>query len=301
MFLDHILRNIYILRQSLEWSTRAVCHAAYGLRLAGNNRIRFPNFIRSELIWRLAAHFGDDDEFVRLAYISFLFAFRVPSEALLLRRAYKSDEIELFTPQKGKALIASRKIGNEQVLVAKLAWRKHMPGGFIAKRPCFCSLDTRRARALCPVHWFWHWARKNHKSGQNISRVRNARNVNRRLRQAFTALRIPAANRYSSHGFRRGAAQELKENGPQWPIVAEVGKRNGLSFKNYVGLSDDLSRDTSKLSISTYDFMPGEEDAAVRRWALCPPHLPSKPVTLQYLLRVPMGYSGFLKNHSARR
>ena len=267
-YVNSLRKVCYILRYPLDWSTKAVCHAAFGLRLAGQNRIRFPNFIRSELIWKMVTQLGPENEFARLAYISFLFAFRVPSEALLLRRAHKRDEVDLFTPQGDKALIACRNVGGSPVLFVKLAWRKHMPGGCIMKRPCFCPLETKRARALCPVHWFWPWVRNTCQSGDLLFKETNSRNVNRRLRRTFSTLKIPAANRYSSHGFRRGAAQELKENGSQWPIVAELGKWNGLSFKDYVDLSDELSHDMSKLFISNYNFQSDEEDDQVRRWVL---------------------------------
>lgn len=46
----------------------------------------------------------------------------------------------------------------------------------------------------------------------------------------FAKIRIPAANLYSSHGLRRGDAQELKESGSQWPIVASVGQWKGFPF-----------------------------------------------------------------------
>ena len=61
----------------------------------------------------------------RLAYLSFLFAFRVPSEALLIKRAHKGDEVDLFTPQKAKVPISRMDYEGVPVLVVKLAWRKH--------------------------------------------------------------------------------------------------------------------------------------------------------------------------------
>ena len=70
---------------------------------------------------------------------------------------------------------------------------------------------------------------------------------------------MPAAERYSSHGFRRGAAQELKESGAQWPIVAEVGKWNGLSFRPYVDLPDELAEGMAHLFIDSYSFESDEE------------------------------------------
>ena len=270
-YVNSLRKVCYILRHPLDWATRAVVHAAYGLRLASSNRIKFPNFIRSGIIWKLIRFFNDDDEFVHLAYIAFLFALRVPSEALQICRAKKGDEVELFTPQREKALIAVRQINGVDTLVLKLAWRKHMPGGCILQRPCFCPHSTERAKALCPIHWFWPWVRRTCRSGHSLFKTVNARNVNRYIRHALARLRIPAANLYSSHGFRRGAAQELKESGSQWPIVAGVGQWNGLSFRNYIDISDELSRDMAQLFIHSYDFESDDEGRApqeVHRWGI---------------------------------
>ena len=299
-YVNSLRKVCYILRESLDWSSRAVVHAAYGLRLAASNRIRFPNFIRSEILWKLIRFFGQDDEFTHLAYISFLFALRVPSEALPIRRAHKRDEVTLFTPQKEKALIALRSINGIPNLVLKLAWRKHMPGGCIMQRPCFCPHDTVRAKGLCPVHWFWPWVRRSRQCGALLFDKTNTRNLNRRLRYALAKIRIPAANLYSSHGFRRGAAQELKESGSQWPIVGEVGKWKGASFRTYVDLSDELSHDMAQLFIHSFDFDSEDDTPAepeVHRWVYCScvprvlfrqPNYPSV-----WVLRIAHGCFGF--------
>ena len=248
-----------MLRKSVDWSTPAVIHAAYALRLVGGNRIRFPNFIRIELIWRIIKSEPKGSELPQLAYLAFLFAFRFPPEALLLQRARKNDEVNLFTPQGEKDLIAFRVIDGEEVLIVKLAWRKHMPGGCIMMRPCFCAHNTPRARGLCPIHWLWPWVRNHRQSGQFLFQRIDANNVNRYIRRSLANLNVPAAERYSSHGFRRGAAQELKESGAQWPIVAEVGKWNGLSFRPYVDLSGELADGMAKLFIESYSFESDEE------------------------------------------
>lgn len=61
-----------------------------------------------------------------------------------------------------------------------------------------------------------------------------------------------------------GAAQELKESGAQWPIVAEVGKWKGLSFLPYVDLSDELTESMAKLFTESYSFDSYDEED--NRW-----------------------------------
>ena len=73
-------------------------------------------------------------------------------------------------------------------------------------------------------------------------------------------INVPAFSRYSSHGSRMGASQELKESGPQWPIVASLGEWGSLCFKGYVGLSDEMAQEMGNIFIDSYDFEPDEEE-----------------------------------------
>ena len=60
-------------------------------------------------------------------------------------------------------------------------------------------------------------------------------------------LPIPHAERYSSHGLRRGDAQELQSTGCQWATVASIGDWRTLSFKGYVDLTNQVIRDLPEL------------------------------------------------------
>ena len=60
------------------------------------------------------------------------------------------------------------------------------------------------------------------------------------LRVALTRLKVPDAARYRSYGFRRGTAQELKETGSPWQVVASSGLWNSPAFRGYVDLSTDV-------------------------------------------------------------
>ena len=73
------------------------------------------------------------------------------------------------------------------------------------------------------------------------------RNINPVLKRVCEKIGLPNASRYSSHAFRRGAAQELKENGSQWPTIATLGDWRSLAFRGYVDIATDIARDMSKL------------------------------------------------------
>ena len=175
--------------------------------------------------------------------------------------AFKHGEVDIFTPQKEKGLIPLRRTPEgRKVLVDKLAYREQMPGGCVMRRPFFCKLGSRDATRLCPVHWFWHWVGNNIRSVQPIFPSLNGRNINRTLRDVLKKINVPASSRYSSHGVRRGAAQELKESASQWSIVASLGQWSSLCFKGYVDLSGEMAQEMGKLFIDSYDFESDEEE-----------------------------------------
>ena len=60
-------------------------------------------------------------------------------------------------------------------------------------------------------------------------------------------LRIPEAHRFSSHGFRRGTSQDLKESGSPWAVVATAGMWNSPAFRGYVDMSRDVEEGVMRL------------------------------------------------------
>ena len=191
-----------------------------------------------------------EDEFAQACMISFLFAFRAPSETLALVRAFKNDKLLEFPPQKERALINVISVGDEEFLVAKFPNRKNIDSGCILKRPCFCRLGSGRAGFLCPVHALWPWIRRRTPCGQKLFRAVNRRNFNRFLKRTLGELGFPEAERYSSHAFRRGATQELRESGSGWPVIASMGVWNSPAFKGYVDITPEVEAGVRQLFIS---------------------------------------------------
>ena len=85
-----------------------------------------------------------------------------------------------------------------------------------------------------------------------------AANVNAAIKSVLTKLSIPHAPSCSAHGFRRRAAQELKEMGSQWPTVATLGEWMSLAFKGCGETALDSARDMSKLLIESGDLSGGD-------------------------------------------
>ena len=211
----------------------------------------FPNFIRSDLALRVIIHDSRDIPFARLAYLSFLYSLRVPSEAIPLRRAFRHDDLTGFSPMKEKALIGLRGPGHAQCLLLRFSRRKTLPKGCVLSRPCFCSLADSKAKPLCPAHSMWPCIASRVQSGELLFPTYTATNVNTTIKAALAKIGVDFARSYTSRGFRRGATQELKEMGSQISAIATVGEWRPLAFLGYVDTALDVARDMPKLLIET--------------------------------------------------
>ena len=95
-----------------------------------------------------------------------------------------------------------------------------------------------------------------------------AKNVNAAIKAAFAKLLIEPAELYSPRGFRRGAAQELKESGSQRPAISPMGDWGSLAFLGYADLAFNVEREIAKLLIGT-DSADSDE-GEVHRWVSGP-------------------------------
>ena len=130
-------------------------------------------------------------------------------------------------------------------------------------RPCFCGLPARSAKAMCPVHAIWPAIAHRARPGEMIFPTFTATNANTIIKAVFAKLLISHAEKYSSHGFRRCAAQELKETGSKRAIVATLGDWKSLAFLGYVDLTDSVEQDMAKLLVETDP--PSDEEKVHRR------------------------------------
>ena len=265
-YVGYVRKACYFLEQPLSWDTAAVKNIVAAIKLLGTGKFRFPNFIRSEFVAKILAKESRDGSFAQLAYISFLYALRVPSEALVLRRSFLDDDLTGFAPIQYKALIGIRGPAGHECLVIRFSRRKNLPNGCILSRPCFCKLEARSARRLCPVHAIWPAIAARVRCGEMLFPGYTTQNVNTTIKAVLAKLDIPQAELYTSHGFRRGAAQELKERGCQWPIVASLGEWRSLAFMGYIDIAKDVARDMSKLLIECEQL----SDDEVRHWVTGP-------------------------------
>ena len=92
-YVGYVKRSCYYLVNRISWETKDVTNIAASLNLLDKCRIRLPNFTRINIAEQLREEESRDGVFPHLAFVSFLFALRVPSETMPLRRAFLSDEL----------------------------------------------------------------------------------------------------------------------------------------------------------------------------------------------------------------
>ena len=131
--------------------------------------------------------------------------------------------------------------------------------GLYLVKTLFCGIAETKAARLCPAHAIWHAIASLIRPGGILLPTFYGTNVNATTKADPSKLSIPHANDYSSHGFRRGAAQELKEKGSQRPIVMGVGFWRSIAFRGNVDVTLDVERDMSKLLVET-DIMSDDEE-----------------------------------------
>ena len=107
-YVDYLEKVCYYMGHPATWYAPALVSIIKGLKLIGKAKCKFPNFLDSSILVRILNREAKQSEFAQLCYLAFLFALRIPSEALRAMRAYKGDQLNIFAPQAERALIGTR-------------------------------------------------------------------------------------------------------------------------------------------------------------------------------------------------
>ena len=81
-YVGYVKKVCFFRNESVAWDTPAVRNVVKALKISGKSNFRFPNFLRIPQAISILHHEGPKAEFGLLAYVAYLFALRVPSEAL---------------------------------------------------------------------------------------------------------------------------------------------------------------------------------------------------------------------------
>ena len=226
-----------------------MANAVASVKIIASGDFRFPNFTRVDFIARILEKETSDIQCAQVSYVSLLLGIRVPSEALILRRAVKNDDLTGYDPMREEDWISLRGELRAECLVIRFERRKNLPNSCVRPRRCFCNLSICQARKRLPAHAMWPAIAARAKCGEPLFTEFPSQNINRSIKSVFEKLDIPFATSYTSRGYRRGDTQELKERGNQWPIIAPAGESGRFAFMGYLAVAKDVADEMSKLLI----------------------------------------------------
>ena len=281
-YVSHLRKACILLQHPTSWFTEEIKTISKGLRNAQDKTFVFPNFLGAADVLRIIRYEGQLAPMAVVAYLSYLFSLRVPSETLRLEKASTQDQLLSFEPQGPKALIGLQWMKETPVLAIKFRFRKNIRGGCILIRPCLCRIEDGNVRALCPIHGFWNAFQAVAPAYGPILPTLSANSVNRQLKAIMTALGYLRPHKYSSHAFRRGATQEIFASGSTLATIAKSGGWSAGGFRGYLDLQADEAANISALLLSaaTSDSEDSDADLPAARQSIRN-KLPTFPLILE--------------------
>ena len=240
LYLSHLGKACQLLNIPPAWYNNAVRGVARGLENAQDLILKFENYIFKTLFRKLIAHESIRSECGRLFYLAYVFILRLPSEALPAVRAGPHEPLLARAKLSRQSALGLRTFpGGGQRLVLKIRTRKHMRGGAVLRRPCFCDSDTLSTRGICPIHDFWRIIRESTQWGEPPFPSLLKRSSNRIPKGALSTMGVTEAFSYSAHAFRSGASMKLKRCSDTLAHVVKTIGWISATFRSYLSFADD--------------------------------------------------------------
>ena len=168
--------------------------------------------------------------------MSYIFLLRLPSEALPACKG-SPDNAQLADKQ----TLVWRE---GDVICLRLLRRKNMPhGSGTLRRECTC----RGSVHTCAVHSLWErfWLHKD--EGEQPWARLNPSRATSKMRGLLKRMRVPNAEQYGTHDFRRGHADDMRKLGCTLPEILKAGQWRSASFMSYI---DEAGLDRVCTSVS---------------------------------------------------
>ena len=148
-YVGYVRKTCFFFQEPPKWGADAVKNMIAALKLQWKGKYRPPppppppppNFIKSDVALRIPIRDSRDIPFAQMAYISFLYALRAPSEALHLRRAFRNDDMARFAPAQASDSVEIRGTKPGECLATLFLRRKNLPNECALSRPRFCLLS----------------------------------------------------------------------------------------------------------------------------------------------------------------
>ena len=136
LYLNHVKKASILLEQDTSWRDAEIRAIANGMANAQDRSFAFPTYVLSTDLTNLIDWETWHSPIAQVAFLSYFFSIRLPSDALQLRMASTSDKLLKFAHHKENVLIGANQMEDTEVLVAKFRFRKKIRGGCVLLRPC---------------------------------------------------------------------------------------------------------------------------------------------------------------------
>lgn len=212
----------------------------------------------------------EEQTFAMLWLVSYVFLLRLPSEACLRFMGCGLQFPILVVVMCLQALPLCKMrpdspgADNEQTIIwlegdtvcLRIRRRKNLPrGSGILKRKCSCQGGTNS----CAVHTLWHKFLAELPEGARPFAHISAGMARKRLRQILTSLRVPNAQAYGTHDFRRGHADVSLRLRDVGTLVCIVLSALVLRRAGYEGVRLHIGRDIGRrpMEVQGLPCLPG--------------------------------------------
>ena len=165
------------------------------------------------------------EAFSMLWLVSYAFLLRVPSEALPIRKMKPTDE--------GADDQQSIIWRDKDDICLRLRTRKNRRSGSgVMRRKCSCP----GGRSTCLVHTLWESWLIFWPDGEALWADLSPQYVIRRLRADLATMTFPVTDpeKYGTHDFRRGHAEDMRASGRPLADILQAGQWKSSAFLRYV-------------------------------------------------------------------
>lgn len=208
------------------WDTRALQQV-----LRGAVKLSAPTKKAPPITWRIVRRMASratsrgDHDFSLICVMAAVFMLRVPDELLPL----------CFSDlRQHSALTVVDPHGSAPILLLELRSRKNASEGAALRRACACPRDP----VMCAPHAFMRWVVRTSRPAYGRLFQMGPTSFTRILRGYLRLLEVPSPDTFSSHGFRRGTAQELLAKNAPLSHILRAGGWRSAAFLEYLERED---------------------------------------------------------------
>jgi len=165
----------------------------------------------------------EDIRMASLWLITYIFLLRMPSEALLACKGNPSD-----SGTETQQTLVWRE--GDEICVRILRRKNRQQGSGTMRRQCTCQGSA----LMCAVHGLWERFWENLADGTQPWADISPGYARMRLRKVLQRLSVPDAQKYGTHAFRRGHAEDLRKRGCALSEILRAGQWKSSAFMTYL-------------------------------------------------------------------